>query len=137
VFRRSLALFAIALVTIGACEWTAGTAAPLPQSKIAFQSNRAGRYQIYLMNADGSGVIPLTNSSGENRAPAFSPDGRRIAFISTRDESDQIYVMNADGSNASRLTTTQGRRNAVAFSRMGAKSSSRPSTCGTTSRPTS
>jgi Ca2+-binding RTX toxin-like protein len=32
------------------------------------------------MNSDGSGVAPLTNSAGNKRAPAFSPDGQLVVF---------------------------------------------------------
>ena len=58
---------------------------------------------IYVVNADGSGQIRLTDSSASNRGPSWSPDGRRIAFNSFRDDPDpndnnrvsSIYVMNA------------------------------------------
>ena len=49
----------------------------------------------------------LTDHSGWDGSPSFSPDGRHIAFVSHRDEPDgnwDIYVMDADGSNLTRLT---------------------------------
>jgi Tol biopolymer transport system component len=74
-------------------------------SKIAFVSRRDGNWEIYVMNADGSNPIRLTESTdaGEDY-PAWSPDGRQIAFISNRDGQPDIYIMNADGSNVTRLT---------------------------------
>jgi Tol biopolymer transport system component len=43
-------------------------------NRIAFTSRRGGDQELYLMNADGSGVTPLTNSTpGSNRGPAFQP----------------------------------------------------------------
>src|SRR5437870_1344822 len=73
-------------------------------SKIAFASNRDGKPNIYVMNADGSSVKRLTTSSATDDKPTWSPDGKRIAFASDRDGNREIYVMNADGSNQIRLT---------------------------------
>ena len=70
---------------------------------IAFISQRDGdwdwdnwdwEWDIYVMNADGSGVIQLTDNPGGDGDPAWSPDGRWIAFTS----GGNIYVMNIDGS---------------------------------------
>jgi Tol biopolymer transport system component len=59
---------------------------------------------IYVMNADGSGIRELTHDARQNAEPAWSPDGRRIAFVSRRDGNADIYVMNADGSGKRNLT---------------------------------
>ena len=72
--------------------------------QIAFSSNRDGNPEIYVMNADGSGVTRLTDHPGEDGDPNWSPDGRQIAFTSDRDGNPEIYVMNADGSGVTRLT---------------------------------
>ncbi len=74
-------------------------------SRIVFHSTRAGAEdQIFIMNADGSGVRQLTFTEAANRTAVFSPDGRKIAFQSERDGNREIYVMNADGSEQTRLT---------------------------------
>jgi Tol biopolymer transport system component len=77
-------------------------------NRIAFDSNRDGNYEIYIMNADGSGLRRLTNNHAGDGSPAISPDGTRIAFNSERDGNFEIYVMNADGSDQTRLTTEPG-----------------------------
>ena len=49
----------------------------------------------------------LTDHSGWDGSPSWSPDGRHIAFVSHLDERDgnwEIYVMGSDGSNLTRLT---------------------------------
>ena len=73
-------------------------------SRIAFTSDRDGSVDIYVMNADGSGVTRLTNDAAWSLIPAWSPDGSRIAFTSSRGDSLEIRVMRADGSGVTRLT---------------------------------
>ena len=72
-------------------------------------SNRDGDFEIYIMNADGSNQVNLTNNSAHADTDAdWSPDGTQIVFISSRDTEwpdADIYVMDADGSNVTRLTT--------------------------------
>jgi len=69
-------------------------------TRIAFASNRTGSYQIYVVNADGSGLVQLSDEPQfQEFAPAWSPDGKRIAFNSTREGNSEIFVVNADGSD--------------------------------------
>jgi Tol biopolymer transport system component len=72
--------------------------------KIAFNSDRDGNYEIYVMNADGSDQINLSENAADDICPAWSPDGKRVAFSTDRDGNYEIYVMNADGSDQIRLT---------------------------------
>ena len=52
-------------------------------SKIAFASNRDGKPNIYVMNADGSSVKRLTTSSATDDKPTWSPlPFNEIAFTS-------------------------------------------------------
>ncbi len=74
------------------------------ESKIVFMSNRAGNYEIFAMNPDGTGQTNLTNNSAYDGRPVWSPDGSKIAFKSDRDGSYEVYVMDSDGSNVTRLT---------------------------------
>ena len=72
--------------------------------QIAFISDRDGSSQIYLMNADGSGVTRLTNSPAYKLTLVWSPDGSKIAFFNWFDTAAEIYTINADGSGLRNLT---------------------------------
>ena len=73
-------------------------------TRVVFASKRPGNYDLYVMNADGSGQTRLTTSSADDVDPAWSPDGSRIVFQAYRNGQAEIYVMNADGSGQTRLT---------------------------------
>jgi Tol biopolymer transport system component len=80
--------------------------------KIVFNGAMKGSLNgadIYVINADGTGLTQLTTDPADDGSPVWSPDGTRIAFGSIRDRvpgevNYEIYVMNADGSNQTRLT---------------------------------
>lgn len=92
------------------------TAAPDPgYQHIAFATNRAGYFEIMVMNPDGSGVTNLTQTWEDDYSPAWSPDGTRLAFVSDRAGQPEIYVMNADGSNQTRLTFNTDDTNGNAY----------------------
>lgn len=78
---------------------------------IAFSGfNRAGLIAaIYMMNADGSHVRPITPPSLEAFLPDWSPDGQRLAFTTRSNYppntlNQQIWIMNKDGSGLRQFT---------------------------------
>ena len=86
-------------------------------AKIAFNSNRDGNDEIYVMNQDGTGQTRLTNDAASDVGPAWSPDGTKIAFNRGFD----IFVMNADGSSQLRLTSGAAMNIAPSWSPDGTK----------------
>jgi hypothetical protein len=77
---------------------------PNTGSKIAFVSDRDGKWAIYAMNADGSNQVRLTDTNFDSFRPVWSPDSTKIAFSSGRNGPSEIYVMSADGGNQRKLT---------------------------------
>jgi Tol biopolymer transport system component len=84
--------------------------------RIAYYSERAGAADLFVMNADGTGVEQLTKTPADEGGPAWSPDGRQIAFDTDRDRNFEIYVMNADGTGPRRLTSNPARDLSPAWS---------------------
>ena len=72
--------------------------------KIAFESERDGNLEIYVMDADGENPVRLTRDLARDGAPRWSPDGTKIVFRSNRDGNPEIYVMDANGENPTNLT---------------------------------
>ena len=62
--------------------------------------------EIFVINADGSGSpVRLTANDEEERAPAWSPDGKRIVYAARKGGPDfELCVMNADGTGQGQLT---------------------------------
>ncbi len=76
--------------------------------KIATYAGESWRWEILVMNTDGTDVQAITEG-GNNLAPSFSPDGEWIAFTSYREQYEnedgcEIYIMRRDGSDVRRLT---------------------------------
>ncbi len=77
--------------------------------RIVFVSDRdqAGNNEIYVMNADGTNIVRLTDNSAapaDDANPVWSPDGARIYFVTNRDGNYEVYSMNADGSDPVNIT---------------------------------
>jgi TolB protein len=69
--------------------------------RVAFEAVPPGEHEpeIFVMNADGTGVTQLTNTPGRNAWPDWFPNGKQIAFTSEREGPPEIWLMNADGSD--------------------------------------
>ena len=104
------------------CAWDYDPSGSADGSTIVFGSTRdtGGNGELYLMNADGSGVTRLTNDSVMSpggvhvldNQPALSPDGRRVAWSRGAPGGDgystEIYVMDVVGGTPTQLTSLGG-----------------------------
>lgn len=73
--------------------------------KIAFVGDTWADHdlEIYVVNADGTDRVKLTDNDGRDFLPLWSLDGKKILFLSDRDGLG-LFVMNADGSGQKLLT---------------------------------
>lgn len=70
--------------------------------------------QLWTMDPDGSNKQRLTSIEGEDRYPAWSPNGRKIAsvrrFYAQSPNSWDIFIMSADGTHPKNITNTPSER---------------------------
>jgi TolB protein len=120
---RSVWLGAVAL----AASWLALVPTPAQATyagangRIAFTSNidPAGRWDLFTMRPDGTGVKRLTKlpePTWSFASPDWSPDGSQILFISPNPSlvHTQVYRINADGTGLTQLTHSSTMDNDLA-----------------------
>jgi len=74
--------------------------------KLAFQTNRAGTYDVYVVDADGANLRQRTRNPAFDGDPNWAPDGTRIVFESTRSGNSDPWTMKPDGSGLFQVTTS-------------------------------
>lgn len=74
--------------------------------RIAFIASRDGNCEIYLMDADGSDQVNVTNTRADELYPSWSPDGNRIVFTSSEAGSAQLFVLDLETGEQSQLTNS-------------------------------
>ena len=102
----------IAITTAGGCVLNQspdalGESAPswsADSTKLAFSSDETGNQDIYVMNADGTGRVKLTDREAKDMEPSWSPDGEWIAFLSRSQGKTDIHRVRPDGSGLASLT---------------------------------
>jgi len=81
---------------------------------LAFVSERSGRPQIYLMDAEGGNITPVTNVAEGACQPAWSPDGQALLFVTPctgkkeQYSGSAIYYIKPDGTGLRPFITLLG-----------------------------
>src|SRR6202049_1323374 len=76
---------------------------------IVFVSNISGRYNLWLVPAEGGWPTQLTVSDQRQTAPAWSPDGKWIAYMSDYDGDEQwdIFFVSPKTGQVVNITNTR------------------------------
>jgi len=110
--KMMIALIAILLMGL----LSRGTRAAQSGYWLAFQSNRDGSDDIFIMDASGNGVRNLTANTAADRHPDWSADGLRITFASDRGGNNDIYAMDNNGEHIRNLTNNSANDNSPDWS---------------------
>jgi Tol biopolymer transport system component len=113
VFSREGALFAAPVAggkaqRVGHGFGSAQDPAYSPDGKLIAYDYRIPGFQnseIYVMNADGTGIRAVTKLGGTSGLPAWSPDGRTLAFQSNaKVDHYEIFTVALNGSHVKQVT---------------------------------
>jgi Tol biopolymer transport system component/DNA-binding winged helix-turn-helix (wHTH) protein len=89
-------------------------------ARIAFSSNRSGKWEIWVANADGSTARQLTfYAKAPAWSPRWSPSGRLLAFGHVEEGNGDIYTMTPEGSSIRQLTVEPSEEETPSWSRDG------------------
>jgi Tol biopolymer transport system component len=102
--------------TITLTETISSTATQLGggNGQLAFVSTRTGVPQVFLINADGSNPVQITNMPDGACQPDWKSDGLSLVFISPCEKRQdvysnaKIYTINVDGSGLTQLPIPEG-----------------------------
>ncbi len=76
---------------------------------LAFDSNRSGNVDIWIIRPDGTNLRQITTHQAHEWIPTWSPDSKRIAFHSLRSGNRDIWIKPVAGGAARQLTTDPGK----------------------------
>jgi Tol biopolymer transport system component len=71
-------------------------------TRIAYESTRTGNSEIWVMDADGTDPVNVSDAPGADTEPAWSPDGAQITFTSTRSGEEDVWTVDAPAASTAR-----------------------------------
>lgn len=85
-------------------------------TQIVFASDRTGKYEIWLADADGKNQRQLTDSGASAGSPRFSPDGKFVLYDAQIAGGSDIYIVPVNGGATRRLTADEKNNSLPAWS---------------------
>ncbi len=67
-----------------------------------------GKHDIIVQDFATGNAFQITDNSGSNENPSFSPDGRYLVFTTTRNKKHELYLTSIDGSVQKKLADIPG-----------------------------
>ncbi len=90
-------------------------------SRLLAVGERTGNKEIYVMDIDGHGVVPVTRNGSINLSPTWSNDGTKVAWTSFKRGNADVYLKDM-GSGATRVVSNSPNTDSgAAFSPDGTK----------------
>jgi TolB protein len=80
------------------------------RSKVAMILSKDGWTDLYVCQADGSGLRRLTKTQEDESSPCWSPDGQWICFAAKLGERRSLCKVRPSGGSVERITTTGATR---------------------------
>jgi Tol biopolymer transport system component/predicted Ser/Thr protein kinase len=72
-------------------------------------SNAGMQEDLYVVSVNGGELRQITNDGFRDRAPTWTPDGKRLVFYSNRSGNMEIWQINIDGSGLYPLTNARAQ----------------------------
>jgi Tol biopolymer transport system component/DNA-binding winged helix-turn-helix (wHTH) protein len=85
-------------------------------TRIAFASNRDGKYELYVMRSDGGAPERVTRNDDNDERPSWSPDGTRLVFMREHAGVHDIYTIDLATRREQLLTPEPGSDSEPAWS---------------------
>jgi len=97
-----------------------GLRGPAPAvDKIAFISDRGGQSDLWLMNADGSDPVRLTNDKYLESCPTWNSRGTGLFYVSNKPGTPQVFEIGPDGRGSRQITLTAGGKSSLTVNSRG------------------
>ncbi len=78
-------------------------------NRVVWSGHDGNNFQIFSANADGTGLVKITNNNYQNEYPQISDGGMVVWHAWLSGNITEIYSANADGTNVRRLTANSVR----------------------------
>jgi dipeptidyl aminopeptidase/acylaminoacyl peptidase len=75
-------------------------------TRIVFSRAREGTTRLFAMQDTGAGLVPLTDGTGNDVEPAWSPDGNKVLFVRRGGSSALLMALDVPSGAVTRLDTS-------------------------------